>query len=148
MTDTFDLSRFQAAQDPLYDQVRRELAAGAKRSHWMWFVFPQLAGLGMSPMARRYALASRDEAQAYLQHAVLGARLLECTALVLAVQGRTANDIFGSPDDIKFRSCMTLFAEVGDPSGAFRDALRRYFDGKPDGRTLALLNAGPAARIP
>jgi uncharacterized protein (DUF1810 family) len=143
-----DLARFMAAQEPVYDQVRRELATGAKRTHWMWFIFPQIVGLGMSPIARTYAIASLDEARAYRRHAVLGARLLECTALVLAVTGRTANDIFGTPDDMKFRSCMTLFAEAGEDSGEFRNALRRYFDGKPDGRTLALLNAGPAARTP
>jgi uncharacterized protein (DUF1810 family) len=144
----FDLERFLAAQDPVYDQVRGELAAGAKRTHWMWFVFPQIAGLGMSPTARKYAIASREEAHAYLAHPVLGPRLLACTSLVVAVGGRTANDIFGSPDDMKFRSCMTLFAEIAEETGIFRDALRQYFDGKPDGRTLALLNAGPAARTP
>jgi uncharacterized protein (DUF1810 family) len=148
MTDAFDLQRFIAAQEPVYAQVRRELAAGAKRTHWMWFVFPQIAGLGMSGMARRYAISSRDEARAYLAHAVLGPRLRECTALVAAVEGRTIHEIFGSPDDMKFRSCMTLFAETGGGCHLFRDALRQYFAGAPDERTLALLKAGPAARTP
>src|SRR4029077_21032235 len=105
----FDLKRFLDAQAPVIDRVRSELRAGAKRSHWMWFVFPQIAGLGHSAMAQRYAIASLDEAKAYAAHPVLGARLRECTALVLAVEDKSVHAIFGSPDDLKFHSCMTLF---------------------------------------
>ena len=139
MTDPSDLHRFVAAQDPLIDQVRDELRRGAKRSHWMWFVFPQLRGLGHSSMARHYALSSPGEAGSYLAHPVLGRRLLDCTALVLAVPDRSANQIFGSPDDLKFRSSMTLFAEAAPDRAAFRDALDRFFAGRPDPRTLELL---------
>ncbi len=139
MTDPFDLDRFVAAQDPLIDQVRDELRRGAKRSHWMWFVFPQLRGLGHSPMAQRYALASRDEASRYLDHPILGPRLLDCTTLVLAVPDRSANRIFGSPDDLKFCSSLTLFAEAAPDRRVFRDAIDRFFAGRPDQRTLDLL---------
>ena len=137
-----DLDRFLAAQDPVLDQVRAELAAGRKRSHWMWFVFPQLRGLGSSAMAQQYGLASREEARAYLDHPVLGPRLEDCTALVNAVEGRSAEDILGGIDALKFRSCMTLFAAVRPGESVFRSALRRYFGGVPDPRTLALLDAG------
>ena len=133
------LDRFIQAQDPVMDQVEAELAAGQKRTHWMWFVFPQLAGLGHSPTARFYALASLAEAQAYLAHPVLGPRLRACTALVLAVPGRSAHAIFGSPDDLKFHSCMTLFAAAAPGPSLFADALDRFFDGAPDPRSLALL---------
>ena len=134
-----DLERFVTAQDPILDQVRDELRRGAKRSHWMWFVFPQLCGLGHSSIAHHYALASLEEAGAYLRHPVLGPRLLDCTALVLAAPDRTAHAIFGSPDDLKFRSSMTLFAEAAPDESAFHDALDRYFDGVSDRRTLELL---------
>ena len=137
-----DLHRFVAAQDPIIGEVREELRRGAKRSHWMWFIFPQLRGLGHSPTARHYALASRDEAAAYLGHPVLGPRLLDCTALVLAVPDRSAHEIFGSPDDLKFRSSMTLFAEAAPDQPAFRAALDRHFDGRADPRTLDLLRSG------
>lgn len=137
--DTFDLDRFVHAQVAVIEQVRRELAAGSKRSHWMWFVFPQLQGLGRSATARRYGLEGRGEAEAYLGHPVLGPRLVECTRLVNQVQGKTALQIFGSPDDLKFRSCMTLFATLqNDP---FEDALRRYYAGERDALTLELLDA-------
>jgi uncharacterized protein (DUF1810 family) len=139
MVDGMDLERFVAAQDPVMDQVRRELAAGRKRSHWMWFVFPQLRGLGHSAMAQRYGIASLAEARALLAHPVLGPRLEECTTLVNAVQGRSAHEIFGSPDDLKFRSCMTLFAAARPGETPFQAALDRYFSGEPDPRTLALL---------
>ncbi len=139
MTNPSDLHRFVAAQDPLIDQVRDELRRGAKRSHWMWFVFPQLRGLGDSPMAQRYALASGDEASRYLEHPVLGPRLLDCTALVLAVPDRSANRIFGSPDDLKFHSSMTLFSAVAPDQPAFRAAIDRHFAELPDQRTLDLL---------
>ena len=137
MTD--DLARFVEAQQPVMDDVRAELAAGRKRTHWMWFVFPQLRGLGHSAMARHYGIASRDEAAAYLAHPVLGARLRESVELVLAVQDRTAHEIFGSPDDLKLRSCLTLFREVDGADGVFGRALARYYDGQPDPMTLQLL---------
>jgi uncharacterized protein (DUF1810 family) len=134
-----DLQRFIDAQDPVYAEVLRELTAAAKRTHWMWFVFPQLRGLGRSAMALRYGIESIDEARAYLRHAVLGPRLRECTALVLRARNKSAHDIFGSPDDLKLRSCMTLFGEVAGAEPAFRQVLERFFDGQPDARTLALL---------
>ncbi|MBR0844365.1 DUF1810 domain-containing protein [Bradyrhizobium liaoningense] len=140
MTDPFDLERFVRAQDPVYRDVRGELAQGRKKSHWMWFVFPQVAGLGFSAMSQRYAIGSRAEAEAYLTHPVLGPRLTECTQLVLAVQGRTIHAILGTPDDAKFRSSMTLFAAVSDQP-LFDQALARYFAGERDGATLEILSA-------
>ena len=134
-----DLGRFVTAQDKVMDEVRRELAAGRKRSHWMWFVFPQLRALGRSATAQFYGLGSGDEAAAYLRHPLLGPRLRVCTELVNAVQGRSAHEIFGSPDDLKFRSCMTLFARVGEPAEPFDTALARYFGGVGDPLTLDLL---------
>ena len=134
---------FVLAQQDVYPQVLAELRAGRKRSHWMWFVFPQLAGLGQSDMSRRFALASLDEAEAYLQHAVVGPRLRECTLLVNAVKGRSIHDIFGSPDDMKFHSSMTLFARAVPANGEFLAALARYFDGGEDRHTLALLGIDP-----
>jgi uncharacterized protein (DUF1810 family) len=141
MADGFDLGRFEAAQKPLMERVLGELRAGEKRTHWMWFVFPQLAGLGHSPMAQRYAIASLDEARAYLAHGVLGPRLIECTDLVNAVEGRSIHAIFGSPDDMKFRSSMTLFARAAPDEAVFREALARYFGGVEDPRTIELLAA-------
>jgi uncharacterized protein (DUF1810 family) len=132
MSDGFDFDRFAQAQDPVMGQVLRELGEGRKASHWMWFVFPQLSGLGHSPMARRYAIGSRAEAGAYLAHPILGPRLVECTELVNKVEGRSAHEIFGSPDDLKFRSSMTLFAAAQPGASVFRDALDKYFDGVPD----------------
>ncbi|WP_256807977.1 MULTISPECIES: DUF1810 domain-containing protein [unclassified Bradyrhizobium] len=140
MTDAFDLKRFVRAQDPVYRDVQGELTRGRKQSHWMWFVFPQLAGLGFSAMSQRYAIASRAEAKAYLAHPVLGPRLIECTRLVLAVEGRTINAILGAPDDAKFRSSMTLFGAVSDQP-VFDEALARCFSGEPDQATLDLLAA-------
>ncbi|MEE7461278.1 MULTISPECIES: DUF1810 domain-containing protein [Methylobacterium] len=142
MSDTYDLGRFVAAQEGVYGRALAELQAGDKRSHWMWFIFPQIAGLGASPMAQRYAIGSLAEAQAYAAHPVLGARLRACTAAVNAVAGRSAHAIFGSPDDLKFRSSMTLFARAVPGEPVFADALARYFDGVPDPRTLAKLGAG------
>ena len=139
MADGFDLDRFVAAQSPVIEEVKREPRFGEKRSHWMWFVFPQLAGLGSSPMAQRYAIASLDEARAYLRHPILGPRLAECAGIVNRVQGRTAHEIFGSPDDLKFRSSMTLFGRADPAEPAFRTALERYFGGREDPRTVALL---------
>ena len=138
MTDPFDLQRFLDAQAPIYPRVVDELRRGQKQTHWMWFVFPQLAGLGHSAMAQRFAIASREEAVAYLGHGVLGPRLRECTALVTAVEGRTAREILGSPDDLKFQSSMTLFGAVSsDPE--FSAAIAKFYGGKPDQRTLDLL---------
>jgi len=138
MSDPFDLQRFVDAQHSVYPEVRAELAAGCKRSHWMWFVFPQLKGLGATSMAQHYGIASKAEAQAYWAHPLLGPRLRECTELVLAVDGRSAHEIFGPPDDLKFRSCMTLFAQAaGAP--VFARALEQYFGGRPDEATLRLL---------
>ena len=139
MSSPFDLERFVQAQAGVYAQVVAELRAGAKRSHWMWFIFPQVAGLGHSAMAQQYAIASLDEARAYLAHPLLGTRLRECSELVLAVPGASAHDIFGSPDDLKFRSCMTLFHEADAAEPVFAQCLQKYFGGRPDDRTLALL---------
>jgi uncharacterized protein (DUF1810 family) len=142
MSDPFDLDRFVQAQAPVLSQVREELGAGAKRSHWMWFVFPQLRGLGHSAIAQQYGIVSLAEARAYLDHPVLGPRLRDCTALVNAVRGRTIRQILGSPDDLKFRSSMTLFAAADPGEPLFADALDRYFDGVPDRMTLDRLAAG------
>jgi uncharacterized protein (DUF1810 family) len=136
-----ELDRFVEAQAPHLDAVKAELAAGRKRSHWMWFVFPQLRGLGRSSMARHFGLQSLAEATAYLAHPVLGPRLRACVELVLGVDGRGAHEIFGSPDDLKLRSCLTLFREVDGPDGLFARALAKYFDDQPDPLTLQLLAA-------
>lgn len=141
MDDSFDLARFVEAQRGSYDQALQELTAGHKRSHWMWFIFPQIAGLGFSAMVQRYAIRSLDEARAYLQHPVLGERLRTCTAAVNAVTSRSMHAIFGSPDDVKFRSSMTLFGRADPGEPAFRTALARYFDGQEDPRTLEKLAA-------
>ena len=141
MPPAFDLDRFIQAQDPVMAQVRRELGDGRKASHWMWFVFPQVAGLGHSPTARRYAIGSLAEARAYLAHPVLGARLRECAGLANAVEGRSAHDIFGSPDDMKFRSSMTLFAAAGPEEPVFRAALDKHFSGARDPLTVERLSA-------
>ena len=132
----YDLSRFVEAQAGPYEDALAELRAGRKRSHWMWFVFPQIEGLGTSPMAQRYALAGPDEARAYLGHPVLGPRLRECTRAVLAVRGRTLHEIFGSPDDLKFRSSMTLFEIAAGPGSEFSAALDRLCGGERDRATL------------
>jgi uncharacterized protein (DUF1810 family) len=136
--DHFALRRFVAAQDAVYPQALDELRGGRKRSHWMWFVFPQLAGLGRSATAERFAISGREEARAYLAHPVLGPRLRQCTDAVIAHRDRSAHDIFGSPDDLKFRSCMTLFAEVGGGE-PFEAALTYFFAGERDRETLRLL---------
>jgi uncharacterized protein (DUF1810 family) len=137
-SDPFDLQRFVDAQADVIERVRAELLAGRKASHWMWFVFPQVAGLGFSPMAQRYAIGSRAEAEAYLAHPVLGPRLRELTEVVNEVRGRTAHEIFGSPDDVKLRSSMTLFDAVA-PGDVFATSLRKYFDGEQDPATIELL---------
>jgi uncharacterized protein (DUF1810 family) len=136
--DPFDLQRFVTAQDGVLDDVRAELRAGRKRSHWMWFVFPQLQGLGSSAMARHYGIGSLEEARAYLAHPVLGPRLRECCELMLAVPRAGAHDILGSPDDLKFRSCLSLFALAAPDEPLFRACLDRFYGGVPDPRTLAL----------
>ena len=144
MDDRYELTRFVAAQEPLFDRVRAELTAGRKESHWMWFLFPQLRGLGSSAAARRYALACIEEARAYLAHPLLGARLRECTRLVNRIEGRTIEEIFGHPDHLKFRSCMTLFACAAGKAGdgpLFREALRKYFAGEDDPLTRKLLSS-------
>jgi uncharacterized protein (DUF1810 family) len=137
MSDPYDLKRFVDAQEPAFAQAMDELRAGRKRSHWMWFVFPQLAGLGFSAMSRRYAIRSADEARAYLAHPVLGPRLRQCVEAVLRHEGVSAHAIFGSPDDMKLRSSLTLFAHSSDDA-VFADALARFFVG-PDQETLRLL---------
>ena len=129
MHDPYDLQRFVTAQDPIFEQVRTELRAGRKRTHWMWFVFPQLQGLGHSPMAQKYAISSLEEAAAYLAHPTLGARLRECTDLVNHIKDRSIEQIFGYPDDLKFRSCMTLFADATPDNQVFKDALKKYYPG-------------------
>jgi uncharacterized protein (DUF1810 family) len=134
-----DLQRFIEAQAPVIDAVRAELARGRKRSHWMWFVFPQIHGLGRSAMAQHYAIASLGEAQAYAAHPVLGARLREMTALVLAVEGHSAREIFGTPDDLKFHSAMTLFAHAAPDEPLFHQALAKYFAGSEDAGTVERL---------
>jgi uncharacterized protein (DUF1810 family) len=138
MDDPYDLNRFVVAQNPAYGRVLQELQSGEKRSHWIWYIFPQIEGLGFSNMAKRFAIASRAEAESYLQHPILGARLMECTKLVLDVKGRTIEQIFGYPDYMKFRSSMTLFQAVADRQQIFAQALAKYFDGL-DQRTVDIL---------
>ena len=141
MADPHKLQRFVDAQSTVYEQVLGELHAGQKQSHWIWFIFPQIAGLGYSSTAQFYAIQSLDEAQAFLQHPVLGQRLRECTAIVNAIEGRSIHAIFGSPDDLKFRSSMTLFAQASEGNELFISALEKYFDGKPDPLTLQRINS-------
>ena len=138
MSDQHHLQRFIDAQAGVYVNVVKELAAGRKRSHWMWFIFPQVAGLGFSEMAQRFAIGSRAEALAYLAHNILGPHLIECTGLVMAVAGKTIHDILGSPDDLKFHSSMTLFGAVADHP-LFAEALTKYFAGALDQATLDIL---------
>jgi uncharacterized protein (DUF1810 family) len=139
MADPFNLQRFLDAQAPVFEQARAELQQGRKRSHWMWFVFPQITGLGHSPMAMRYAISSLAEARAYLDHPILGPRLRECTRLVNLVEGRSIEDVLGYPDDMKFRSSMTLFAQATADNQVFLDALRKYFGGAFDPLTIEKL---------
>ena len=138
MPDPFDLQRFVDAQDGVYRRVVAELSAGRKQSHWMWFIFPQIAGLGFSAMAQRYAMSSTEEAAAYLAHGILGPRLVECTGLVLGVKDKTICAILGSPDDLKFRSSMTLFSAVSDDP-IFDAAIANYYAGAKDQATLDIL---------
>ena len=139
MQKSYDLERFVEAQADCYEQVTRELRVGRKSSHWMWFIFPQIAGLGHSEMARQYAISSLAEAASYLEHPVLGPRLRECAQLVVNVKGRSIDQILGYPDDLKFRSSMTLFAKAAADDRVFRDALEKYFGGEEDRLTLERL---------
>ncbi|MET0748610.1 MAG: DUF1810 domain-containing protein [Rhizobium sp.] len=138
--DPYDLDRFVRAQDGVYEQALAELVAGRKRSHWMWFIFPQVAGLGSSLMSERYAIGSMAEAQSYLAHPLLGVRLVRCVEAMLSVKGRSAHDILGYPDDLKLQSSLTLFAEISDAGSPFHRALDRFFDGVPDDKTLSRLD--------
>jgi len=138
--DPFDLRRFTKAQGKIYASVLEELRIGRKRTHWIWFIFPQIDGLGHSSTSKHYAIKSIEEARQYLNHPVLGARLLECTETVLAVEGRSVSEIFGYPDDLKLKSSMTLFAAVAEnPHSVFSSVLEKYFQGEQDDRTLQLL---------
>ncbi|KYF80555.1 hypothetical protein BE20_38460 [Sorangium cellulosum] len=139
MPDPYDLQRFVDAQAPVYDRVLAELRRGQKTGHWMWFIFPQMRGLGHSAMAHRYGIASKAEAEAYLQHPTLGPRLNECTRLVNKIEGCSLYEIFDSPDDMKFCSSMTLFARAAPDNETFLAALEKYCGGELDPRTLALL---------
>ncbi len=145
-SDPHDLSRFVLAQAGDYDQALSEIRAGRKQSHWMWYIFPQFDGIGFSSMSRRYAIKSIAEAEAYLQHPVLGCRLVECCEAVVGVNGRSAYEIFGSPDDLKLRSCATLFSRVSAPGSVFEGLLGKFFEGVPDQRTLHLIGAAPETR--
>ena len=138
--DPFDLNRFTMAQGKIYDTVLAELRSGMKQSHWIWFIFPQIDGLGHSPTSKHYAIKSIAEARQYLKHPILGARLVECAETVMAVKGRSASQIFGFPDDMKLKSSMTLFAVVAEnPNSVFASVLEKYFQGEQDDRTLQLL---------
>ena len=139
--DPFDLERFVHAQAPSYDRALAEIRSGRKRSHWMWYVFPQIAGLGFSATSQRYSIKSIEEARAYLRHPVLGKRLVECSGAALAVEGRSAREIFGSPDDMKLRSCATLFEVVAPAEAVFGRLIDKYYDGERDAETLRLLDA-------
>jgi uncharacterized protein (DUF1810 family) len=139
--DPFDLARFLEAQEEDYTTALAEIRRGRKWSHWMWYIFPQFAGLGMSTTSQLYAIKSAAEAEAYLRHPVLGPRLIECTEAALLIEGRTALEIFGSPDDLKLRSCATLFASVSPPRSVFHQLLDKYFEGKPDERTIELMKS-------
>jgi uncharacterized protein (DUF1810 family) len=139
MDTQINLERFVEAQAPVYSAVIKELKAGRKTSHWMWFIFPQLAGLGRSATAREFAIASADEAAAYLAHPLLGARLRECSALVAAIDDKQIDEIFAPPDDLKFHSSMTLFAEIAPDEAVFQDCINKFFDGELDEATVERL---------
>jgi len=145
MSDPFDLNRFENAQAPFYGQALAEIRAGRKTSHWMWFIFPQIKGLGSSTMSRHFAISGLAEAGAYLGHPVLGRRLVECAEAALDVGERSAHDIFGSPDDMKLQSSATLFARVSPQGSVFHRLLEQFFGGQPDGRTLHLIENHVAA---
>jgi len=141
LSDRYNLERFVRAQAGIYDRALTELGAGQKRSHWIWFIFPQIKGLGMSEMSVRFAIASLDEAKAYLEHDVLGPRLRKCTETVLALENTTVDEIFGYPDDLKFRSSITLFAKASEEDSVFAHALKKYFNGVMDEATLRQLGS-------
>jgi uncharacterized protein (DUF1810 family) len=145
-SDPYDLSRFQQAQEGIYEQALSEIESGRKRSHWMWYIFPQIDGLAFSSTSQRYSIKSLDEARAYLDHPILGPRLRECAEAVIRVEGRTAGEIFGSPDDLKLRSCATLFACVSPPASVFDRLLTKYYQGRRDDKTLHLLEGSPSHR--
>lgn len=138
----YNLHRFIDAQNGVYEKALAELRAGRKTSHWMWFIFPQISGLGTSLMAEKYAIRSAEEAAAYLADPILSSRLLRCVEAILSVKGRTAHEILGSPDDLKLRSSMTLFAAISDHDSPFHRVIERFYEGKFDGRTMAILSAG------
>ena len=142
-TDPYDLNRFLQAQEDDYARALAEIRRGRKRSHWMWYIFPQFDGLGHSSMSKRYSIKSVAEAEAYLRHPTLGPRLVECCEAALSVEGRSAHEIFGSPDDFKLRSCATLFAQVSPPGSLFHRLLDKYFEGGRDDRTLGLMGVAP-----
>jgi len=142
--DPYDLARFVEAQEDDYVQALSEIRSGRKRSHWMWYIFPQFDGLGSSSTSRRYSIKSVEEAEAYVRHPILGPRLLECARAAMGIEGRSALEVFGSPDDMKLRSSATLFASVSPAGSLFEQLLDRYFGGEPDDRTLRLLGQRPA----
>jgi uncharacterized protein (DUF1810 family) len=144
--DPFDLSRFVDAQNAEYSQALAEIKSGRKQSHWMWYIFPQFDGLGFSWITKQYSIKSVAEAEAYLHHPLLGPRLLECAEAVVNVEGRSAHEIFGFPDDLKLRSCATLFAYVSPADSVFERLLKKYFDGTPDDKTLDLIASASDAR--
>jgi uncharacterized protein (DUF1810 family) len=137
--DPFNLSRFVQAQADTFETALAEIRAGLKRTHWMWFIFPQFTGLAFSPTSQHFAIKSVEEARAYLAHPTLGLRLLECAEATLDVEGRSAQEIFGSPDDLKLKSCATLFTEISPPNSVFERLLQKFYAGEPDQKTLALL---------
>jgi uncharacterized protein (DUF1810 family) len=140
MTDPYDLNRFVRAQQDDYERALSEITSGQKRTHWMWYIFPQLDGLAFSSTAKRYAIKSVEEARSYLEHPILGPRLLNCAEAVVGVEGRSAAEIFGSPDDLKLKSCATLFSSVAPPGSVFDRVLEKYYRGRRDARTLELLS--------
>jgi uncharacterized protein (DUF1810 family) len=144
--DPYNLSRFVRAHEDDYEQALSEIRSGRKQSHWMWYIFPQFEGLGFSSTSRHFSIKSVAEAEAYLAHSVLGPRLIECAEAVLRVEGRSALEVFGSPDDVKLRSCATLFAEVSPVGSVFEGLLGKYFQGERDGKTLRLLGITPEVR--
>ena len=146
--DRYDLGRFVLAQEGSYEHALAEIVIGRKRTHWMWYVFPQLDGLAFSSTSKLYSIKSLDEARAYLDHPILGSRLLECAEAVMRHRGRSATAIFGSPDDLKLRSCATLFACALPPGSVFERLLAKYYEGRRDGKTLNLLGIEPEAGTP
>jgi uncharacterized protein (DUF1810 family) len=144
--DSFALSRFVQAQEDIYEHVIAELQSGKKRSHWMWFIFPQFDGLGFSATSKHFAIKNLEEAKAYLEHPILGPRLVECAEAVMGIERRTAHEIFGSPDDSKLKSCATLFACVSEPGSVFDRLLTKYYQGKRCAKTLKLVGLAPSEK--